>query len=179
MRRKKKDGRNPPFELGRLLRGERLVEPPAAVVSKALALGSALPRKTEGVAAWLVECLFDSAALPAPAGVRGAAAGQRRLLYEARGREGTGTRQLDLRLRIEDRGTLEITGQLLPPPAEGSVTLRATGGRERRVRMRDTGEFVLRGVKRRAPLSLEIDTGDDPPIRIGNVRGPRDEDATE
>ena len=54
----------------------------------------------------MVQLLFDSGMQPAPAGVRGVAAGQRRLLYRARTTPGDEV-QLDLRVRRERSGTEE------------------------------------------------------------------------
>lgn len=139
------------------LKGEHLQAPSAGALRRAEALGSRLaPRPASGLR-WLTELVFDSAAQPLPVGVRSAAGGQRRLLYEARADPATKDRcQLDLRVRREPAGTIELMGQLLPPWAHARV--EATAGRtKRKKKLGESGEFVIRGIPARAQaLRLEI-----------------------
>jgi len=150
------------------LREARLEEPSRGALRCAVALGSQLPgRKTAGQ--WLVELIFDSASAPLPAGVRGAAGGERRILYQIGPPEGGEPWQLDLRVRRESGDTLGVTGQILPPPAGGRVEARV--GRIRRTRkLGESGEFLLRSLPVEAgTLRLEIlpDGGD--PLVIPDV----------
>lgn len=136
------------------LPGPHLRRPPASTLRKALALGSQLEPRT-GAATWLVKLLFDSSAQPLPAGVRGGTAGHRRLLYQARTEPGEEV-QLDLRVRRERGGTLELTGQLLPPWAGAQVVAFAGRGR-RKLSMGDGGEFLAKRLSAGSEvLRLEI-----------------------
>lgn len=152
--------------LGGLLRGEHLMEPPEGVLRRALALGSQLEPKP-GLVERLFELVFDSAAQPLPAGVRGAAAEERRLLYRLAG-EGAELAELDLRLRREAGGTLELTGQLLPPREGAAVELRS-GRKKRRVDLGEGGEFLARKLPTSPALELVIDDGFGPPLRVGEL----------
>ncbi len=139
------------------LKGTHLQAPSAGALRKARALGSRLRSRPVGVLQWLAELVFDSAAQPLPVGVRSAATGQRRLLYEARAGAATEDRcQLDLRVRREPAGTIELTGQLLPPWVRARV--EATAGRTKRKKiLGESGEFLMRGIPARAEtLRLEI-----------------------
>ena len=73
------------------------------------------------------------AAEPVPAGVRNAGAGERRMLLELHplGREHTPL-QLDLRVRREPAGGVEMAGQLLPPWVGAPVEVRRAGSSKRR-----------------------------------------------
>jgi hypothetical protein len=158
--------------LGRLLRAERLQEPPDGVLRRALALGSQLePRK--GLLERLVELVFDSAAQPLPAGVRGAATAERRLLYRIGG-EGLETAELDLRLRREAGGTVELTGQLLPPRPGREIEVRA-GRRSRKLAAGEAGEFLARNLPGGAELELVFGDPPGPPLVIRNVPLPPDD----
>ena len=150
------------------LRGKDLHEPPQGALRKALALGSRLVSGARG-SHWLIELLFDSAVEPLPAGVRGSTA-DRRLLFEARmeSDEAAGY-QLDLRLRRARTGSLEVTGQILPPLLGGRVNARA--GRVRRSQaLGDTGEFVLRGLPRAADsLELQLEQADGSTLELPGI----------
>lgn len=141
------------------LRTRHLHEPGRAALSKALALGGHLESSRGGAANWLATLLFDSASQPLPAGVRGVSAGNRRLLYEACV-EGNQEKhcQLDLQIRRDPAGTIEVTGQLLPP--WGPARVEATTGKTRRTKtLGESGEFLLRRIPSRArELRLEIRT---------------------
>ena len=143
------------------LPARHLHQPPGSTLRKALTLGGQLEPQTSA-AAWLVRLLFDSAGQPLPAGVRGASTGQRRLLYEALTQPGSEV-QLDLRLRRQRDGSLEVTGQLLPPWAGARV--EASSGRTRRkLVLGDAGEFVVKRLPARTEtLSLKIraESGDE------------------
>jgi hypothetical protein len=139
------------------LRGRHLQAPSAGALRKAQALGSGLDSRPAGGLQWLADLVFDSAAQPLPVGVRSAAAGQRRLLYEARSDSAAEERcQLDLRVRREPAGTIELTGQLLPPWVHARV--EATVGRTRRKKtLGESGEFLMRRIPARAgSIRLEI-----------------------
>ncbi len=139
------------------LKEPHLQAPSAGALRKAAALGSRLGSRPAGGLQWLTDLVFDSAAQPLPVGVRSAATGQRRLLYEARADAATKERcQLDLRVRREPAGTIELMGQLLPPWVRARV--EATAGRtKRKRRLGESGEFVIRGIPARAEaLRLEI-----------------------
>jgi len=132
------------------LRGGHLREPPAPAVRRARALGSRLRPERAASTIWdVVRLMFDSAARPLPAGVRGAAATTRRLLYRASAKGSRQTCQVDLHLRRTKTGFVEMTGQLLPPWEGARVEARA--GRTRRTgKMGDSGEFVIHGLPGRA-----------------------------
>jgi len=150
------------------LRGRNLHEPPNAAMRRALALGSELASRVRR-SHWLVELLFDSAVEPLPAGVRGSTA-DRRLLFEARsGADEAIAYQLDLRLKRERGGSLELTGQLLPPLVGARIEARA--GRVRRSRtLGDTGEFVLRGLPRGAgSLQVRVEEADGPGLEFPEI----------
>ena len=139
------------------LKGHRLQAPSVGALRKARALGSRLGSRPVGGLQWLTDLVFDSAAQPLPVGVRSAATGPRRLLYEARADAATTERcQLDLRVRREPAGTIELMGQLLPPWVDARV--EATAGRtKRKKKLGESGEFVIRGIPARAEaLRLEI-----------------------
>lgn len=141
------------------LKGQSLHEPPNAALRKALALGSKLTPRRQG-SLRLVRLLFDSAVEPLPAGVRGSAS-DRRLLFEARREDDESAAvQLDLRLRCRRGGSLEVTGQVLPPLVGAKIL--AVAGRVRRSKiLGDTGEFVLRGLPRGAEtLTLQVEEAD-------------------
>ena len=128
-----------------LLKASSLKEPPRAVLHRAYALKSLLPRRAPSVGEWLMTLLFDSGAQPVPAGLRsGSGSSERRVLYEARC-DGQEPRQVDLRLRREPAGTVEIVGQCLPPWQHATVAAR-TGRKPGPTDLQDTGEFILRGV---------------------------------
>jgi hypothetical protein len=142
--------------VGEALPGRHLRMPPAGTLRRALALGGGL-KSRPSAASWVVELLFDSAAQPLPAGVRGTGAGHRRLLYQARTTPGEEV-QLDLRVRREAGGTFELTGQVLPPWSGGRIVARL-GKTTRKQPLGDGGEFVVRRLPARAEtLTLEIST---------------------
>ncbi len=168
MMAKRRDGKNLPQRrrlerletLARHLRPAHLVEPPEGVVRRAAALGDGLVPGKVGWLDWLAELLFDSALAPLPAGVRSAGRDERRLLYRLRASCAGADEeapQLDLRIRREPSGAVELTGQLLPPWPEARVVAR--GGRVRREgALGANGEFLLRSLPARAAhLRLEIE----------------------
>ncbi len=139
------------------LKEPHLQAPSAGALRKAKALGSRLGSRPAGGLQWLADLVFDSAAQPLPVGVRSAATGQRRLLYEVQAGSAAEKRyQLDLRVRREPTGPIELMGQLLPPWVRARV--EATAGRtKRKKRLGESGEFVIRGIPARAEaLRLEI-----------------------
>jgi hypothetical protein len=138
-------------------RRRQLQEPPEATVRRATALSVQLPpRRPAGVVAWLAELVFDSSRSPALAGLRGAPTGERRLLYDLRSPGDDDAAQLDLRLRVERKGTVELFGQVLPPPVSGRILVRAAG-RSRTAPLFPTGEFLIRKMPvRGATLAMEI-----------------------
>jgi hypothetical protein len=144
------------------LKGKQLREPQPGVLRKALAIGSRLGELAESRSPWWVALVFDSAAQPLPAGVRGSSS-QRRLLYEARPEEGSEAAcQLDLRLRRLGDGKLELTGQVLPPPLDPMRVEARCGKVCRRKELRKSGEFLLRGLPGSAAtvrLTLHDDSG--------------------
>jgi len=150
------------------LKAEDLQEPPNAALRRALALGSQLASGARH-SHWLVKLLFDSAVQPLPAGVRGSTA-DRRLLFEARaGADEAAAYQLDLRLRRERGGSLELTGQVLPPLEGARIEVQA--GRVRRGQaLGDTGEFVLRGLPRGAgSLRLRLEEAEGPGLELPEI----------
>jgi hypothetical protein len=136
-------------ELLQSMRSDRLAEPPAAWVERAVALGrsgSWLAR----VRAWCAglgeeagRVVYDSFAVPglAPAGVRGAET-ERRLRFES------GDVELDLHLEPRGRGGI-ITGQLVelgdtPKPLSGARYLLTSGEEESAAGVTDEfGEFTV------------------------------------
>jgi len=146
-----------------LLRGAHLVEPPEGTVRRAVALGERLRRPVDGVVGWVVRRLFDSAAAAAPAGVRGAGS-ERRMLYEIVPAGSAESRQLDLRIRHEGRGTRGLIGQILPPIPDARVTV----GRRSAV-CDETGEFELAGLPGKGGLTLRIDAPGAPAITVDEV----------
>ena len=138
------------------LKGHCLQAPSVGALRKARALGSRLGSRPVGGLQWLTALVFDSAAQPLPVGVRSAAGGQRRLLYEAQAGSAEERCQLDLRVRREPAGTIELTGQLLPPWVSARVEA-ATGRTRRKKTLGESGEFLIRGIPARAEtLRLEI-----------------------
>jgi hypothetical protein len=150
------------------LKEARLEEPSPGALRRAVALGSQLPGK-KALGQWLVELIFDSASAPLPAGVRGAAGGERRVLYQIGLPEGGEPWQLDLRVRRESGDTLAVTGQILPPLAGGRVEARV--GRVRRTReLGESGEFLLRSLPVEAgTLRLEIFPDDGESLVIPDI----------
>lgn len=144
-------------DLPGLLAASRLREPPRDVLQRAIALSSRLPQPAPSLAFWLVTLLFDSALQPAPAGLRSAGSAERRVLYEARpGGQGGSSHQIDLRLRREPGGSVEILGQCLPPMAAATVEVRS-GRTRHEAAVDDAGEFLVRGVQARgAALALTL-----------------------
>ena len=139
------------------LKEAHLQAPSAGALRKARTLGSRLDSPPVGGLQWLTDLVFDSAAQPLPVGVRSAATGQRRLLYEVRAGSAAEKRcQLDLRVRREPKGTIELMGQLLPPWVHARV--EATAGRTKRKKtLGESGEFLIQGISARAEaLRLEI-----------------------
>jgi len=136
------------------LRGRSLHEPGKAALRQALALGSQLT-PAPGATGWLVRLIFDSAGQPLPVGARSAAAGERRLLFDARpSADPEAALQLDLRIRRDPGGDVELTGQLLPPWPGARVEARALKNR-RTTTLGDSGEFLIRRLPRGA-VRLEL-----------------------
>lgn len=156
-----------PERLAVLLSGDRLHEPPAGTLRRAIALAARLGERPAGLAAWVARLLFDSAASPLPAGLRGGAGNDRRLLYQLDpARPGDDAAQVALRLRRDADGTLEITGQFLPPPAGASVTVRA-GKVSRTGPVGAIGEFAVRGLSARATkIRLTLDVPGREPVTL-------------
>ncbi len=148
--------------------GTILARPSPDALRRAVALGRRLPGPAASTAEWRVRLIFDSATEPLPAGVRGHAVAERRLLYRVEPSAGE-PRQLDLRVRRESSESLSVTGQLLPPPLGARVEARA--GRVRRARgLEASGEFLLRGLPARArEMRLEVHGGDVPPLLVVDV----------
>lgn len=145
-----------PERLAPHLKGKHLAEPPAATLHQAIALRSLLPRPETARRGFLATLLFDSLAAPLPAGVRGSALTERRLLYRLEG--GDGARELDLLVRSK-AGKVELAGQFLPPIDGAAVAVRA-GRSVRRQALGEAGDFLFRALT--APraglaLTLEID----------------------
>jgi len=144
------------------LKGRHLKRPSAGTLRQALALGSQLPEPAPSGVSWLVQLLFDSSAQPLPVGVRSSVApSQRRLLFQAETGSGAAC-QLDLRVRREVSGTLEVTGQILPSWGAGRIEAKL-GRTKRTKKLGNAGEFVFRNLPGRSPsLQLEIhgDRGD-------------------
>jgi hypothetical protein len=142
-----------------------------------LSLGERLERRPSLLGS-LVQLVFDSALQPVPAGVRGGG-GERRLLFEIGKEAGEKEAcQLDLRLRREESGTVEILGQLLPPTRGGSVRARAARTR-REARLGESGEFLLRGLPAQAAsFRLEITRPDRTSITIEEVPMPASRNRT-
>lgn len=146
-------------DLADLLRGRHLHEPPSGTLRRALALGAAL-EKAPTFAEWVVSLLFDSSAQPVPVGVRkGAAGAERRLLFALNAGAGV-ERRVDVRVRWEPKGTLEIAGQVLPPA--DALGVEAVVARRRvRAEVGAAGEFLLRGIAARgASVSLVLELAD-------------------
>lgn len=151
--------KNAPEDLIPLLKGRHLHEPPAGVVRRALALREGLEPARKRIARWLAEIVFDSALQPMPAGVRGGAGTERRLLYQLRESEGSRPgAQLDVRFRDQARGGVEVRGQLLPPWPDAEVKASAARA-SRKTRLSGDGEFVLRGVPGKRKIRIEIRRG--------------------
>jgi len=161
--------------LARALRGEHLAEPPAATLRRAIALAAELPRK-RGFLSWVADLVFDSALSPEPSGVRAARRTERRLLYRAtprpRRRPLREAAELDLRLRRDAQGRVELTGQILPPWPGGRAVVRA--GRLRRVaRLGPHGEFLVKTLPARAEsFRLEIEGPDRARLVLERVPAP-------
>lgn len=153
------------------LAGRSLTEPPAATMHRARALATRLPSPAPSPVRWLVELLFDSSLSPLPAGVRGAAGSERRLLLRL-GPAGESGVELDLLLRRESTGAVSIQGQLVPPPGEGEIEVDA-GARLRTLTLSEVGDFRIAGVRAAADhVSLKIAFPGVEPIRIDNLRLP-------
>jgi len=161
--------------LQRLLKGEHLIDPPRNVLRRAQALGAGLGRR-RSVVEWIAERLFDSAAEPLPVGVRGSASAERRLLYELRPASGDDApRQMDLRLRREIGGTIELTGHLLPTFPGARVNVAAARLR-RGAKLNPTGEFMLRGLPAKTgSLRISIDAPGQSPLVVTDVPVPEPE----
>ena len=130
----------------RRLRGRSLHEPPEHVLRRAVALAARLPEPGPSSVGRLVALLFDSAAEPLPAGVRGGGLVERRVLFEIRPYEkGRITNQLDVRLRREEGGAVQVTGQLLPPSPGTRLILKAARSRRKR-ELGEQGTFLIRGL---------------------------------
>ncbi|HHN74072.1 MAG TPA: hypothetical protein ENK10_02460 [Acidobacteria bacterium] len=160
-----------PRQLEELLAGRHLHEPPAATVRKAEALAGRLPDPGRS-GGWLVELLFDS--WESATAVRGDVLQlDRRLLYRlvSDGDE----REIDLRLRRDERGRLEVAGQVLPP--EGAEQAVAVVGRRRRQQALGAGgDFLFRGLSAAAPVGLEVVLADGGKIVIESLPLPEDPD---
>jgi hypothetical protein len=146
-----------PMPTEQLLAGRFLVEPPRDVLHRAFALKSLLPQAAEGLGAWIVRLVFDSGVQPVPAGVRSGGSSERRLLFEARRSESDPEpRQVDLRIRRESGGGIEILGQCLPPWKAASVEA-GSGKAAKSAEVDEAGEFLLRGVSAKGgPIVLRL-----------------------
>lgn len=152
-------------------RAAALPEAPAEWQRRALALwqgqASRLPALLRRVAAVLS---FDSrAAAPLAAGLRGAAAETRHLLYSASGRD------VDLRVS-PDAGRWVLAGQILGPDAQGVVELAAEGapagdaGPMHLTTLDTLGEFRIQGIapgRYRLRLRLDDVEIELPPLEVG------------
>ncbi len=155
-----------PERLAALIKGIHLVEPPPGTIHKALALRSLLPAPGSGPLEWLATLLFDSLAAPLPAGVRGAALAERRLLYRLDA--GDEVRQLDLLVRGK-AGRLEVAGQVLPPLPGATVAVRS-GRSIRRQALGEAGDFLLRGIPlARAGVTLALEVDGRPAVEIAGI----------
>lgn len=169
-----------PATLERLLSARSLTDPPRDVLQRALQLKALLPRAPESLGEWLVRLVFDSGMQPLPAGLRAGAAtapSERRLLFEARRTGETGApRQVDIRVRRESGGDLEVAGQCLPPwsPEAGAVTVEVRSGKtSRRATLDDSGEFLLRRLPSRTEsLSISWTAGDQLLLSLESVPVP-------
>ena len=134
---------------------------------RARSLAAQLPQARASLAQRIAELLFDSAAEPLPAGVRNAGSTERRLLFQIVSTEGGSDHgQLDLRLRQEAGGTLQIMGQLLPPPPRTTITARLART-QRRTKLGERGDFLFRGLPGSAKaLRLEIVDSELGPLEI-------------
>ncbi|MDQ7005770.1 MAG: hypothetical protein Q9Q40_00905 [Acidobacteriota bacterium] len=137
--------------LEELLAGRHLHEPPASTLRKAEALAARLPDPARS-GGWLVELVFDSweSAAEVRAGVLQL---DRRLLYRLT--SGNEEREVDLRLRRDERGRLEVAGQVLPPEGAEQVVVVAGRGRRRQA-LGGTGDFLFRGLSGSVPVGLEV-----------------------
>lgn len=121
---------------------------PPALVRAAVALFATRARPWwagagEAMREVLAALRFDSAAQPAlAAGMRGAGADARQLLFSAEGRD------VDLRLSPAGAGLWRLHGQVLGPDEQGLVLLRADGADspQQQVALDALGEFVLDSV---------------------------------
>lgn len=144
-----------------------LVEPPDGTVRRAKALGDRLGERKRALG-WLVELVFDSHAELEPSGVRSGRAHERRLLMRATG-PGSQSLELDLRLRREPAGTIELMGQFLPAPSKSRLLLRGTASEQTR-RVGPDGEFAARRLsKKRFPLDLVLESDGRPQLVFGPV----------
>jgi hypothetical protein len=152
------------------LKGRHLEEPSRGALRTAIALGGGLAERAAGRKPWWFETIFDSAAEPLPAGVRGAGVGERRLLYQLREPDTEeDTHQLDLRIQRARGGELMLTGQLLPPWSDSRVEARS--GRTRRsTPLGKAGEFQLRGLPVRDDgVQLRIEGGEGQVLLIPDI----------
>lgn len=165
-------------DLLRRLRRTRLHEPPRDALAAAAALGERLKPRGRGLREWIATLVFDSATTPLAVGVRGADAAERRLLYEVR--RGGERAELDLRVRRDARGRLEIVGQLLPPWRDATVEIRGSRG-HRAVPLGAHGEFRFSALVRpRAGYALTVRRGGRAwgiPKVPGTSRDPEERDA--
>lgn len=163
--------------LERLLSARSLQEPPRDVLHRAIALGALLPSPAPSLGEWLVRLVFDSGAQPVPAGLRSGGSAERRLLFEATSAGEPGAvRQVDLRLRRESGGDVEVIGQCLPPLPGTTVEVRS-GRSTRRATLDESGEFLLRRVPGRAEalsLAWTSSDGDEVLLAVDAVPVPED-----
>ena len=77
--------------------------------------------------------------------------------------------ELDLRLRREPRGTVELTGQILPPIPDAWIEARSARTR-RRQRLGKEGEFLVRGFPAASgTLRLEICREGSDPLVVEDI----------
>jgi hypothetical protein len=149
-----------PPSLETLLRGSSLQEPPRDVLHRAFALKELLPQAAPSLVDWLVKLVFDSGLQPVPAGLRSGGSSERRLLFEARTESDPATvRQVDVRVRREAAGTVEVLGQCLPPWKAAKVEVKS-GRSKKTAEVDEAGEFLLRGLNAKGEtfeLSLVVD----------------------
>ncbi|GAB4221962.1 MAG: hypothetical protein Kow0062_17180 [Acidobacteriota bacterium] len=161
--------------LTRLLAGDHLVEPPAGTLRKAIALGARLgERRAGGVVDWICRLVFDSAAQPLPAGVRGTALADRRMLFRLEPGSGATDRgcDLDLLVRNADGRRVVLLGQLLPPVADATVRARAGRGRAE-APVSAAGDFELElSASRGQPIEVEVEAPGLGRVTVGPIAPP-------
>ncbi len=127
-------------------RQDETFEPPAAVFQNALAIfPSSAPATASDWVGALAELLFDSWALPAPAGVRSVRGSARELRYRA------GDLEVELQLlpgadlrTMQVLGLLQVTPSENPPPVTLSASVSLSHGKSQfSAQCNEFGEFQL------------------------------------